>query len=470
LTGHDVLVLPWCTFNLILLCSLLTRNRIDLAVEPNAVLMHRGYVRDFLKNEVLELVSTMLQQLRQMHVVWPEKLTASPTGSVLEEYWHIHPLFSLRLREYFAKWAAKVPEGPLMGFFRGSHEGFFQYYNKRAFDLDDSDVQIAGESSEKMKFELDNFVTALYLWTTTEDASTIFSWILGRINQSFSLATLPKQQYRAVVEVLDHIVEHYRDTVTKPADSSIFHLHRSHQVQNFLKAAESLQNMSMVSEDWSLVRHYVKLIEEALDANEAAVESHQWIKAQRAQTNMVKGYEAFARYSFKEARQIFEKNLAEEPPADISATTRAGHMKLRFMNLNGILKCNGEDPDYPARLVYRDFQHLRNATTDWTSALEGLTTAHGWHEHNTFMNEFMNSCGGFFDHLKESTKDDGTLVEGVNEVSVIKSALLTKAPDRYPWAHAVHASAVWAVCTYEAISAQNYACFSGEWGCVQVSK
>jgi hypothetical protein len=382
-------------------------------VESNAELMKRGYVRDFLKNEVLGLVSTMLKLLRQMHVIWPEMLTDSSTGSILEEYWHIHPLFSLRLREYFAKWAAQVPDGPAVGFFRCSHEGFAQYYNKRAMELDDSNIQIASVSSEKMKFELDNFVTGLYLWTSIKESSILYSWILMRINQSFSLAALPKQQYRAVVEVLDHIIKHYHDAVTNPADSSVYPLHRTLQAQNYLKAAESLQNMGMVSEDWSTVRHYIKLIDEALDANEAAMESNEWIKAQRAQTNMVRGYEAFARHLFKEARHIFEQNLAEEPPSDISATTRTGYMKLRFMNLNGILKCNSEDPDYPIRLAFRDLQHLQTATMEWTTALAGLTTAHGWHDHRTSMDELMGAWGGFLDHLKDSINDDGTVVKGV---------------------------------------------------------
>ncbi|ORY05708.1 hypothetical protein BCR34DRAFT_571847, partial [Clohesyomyces aquaticus] len=394
----------------------------DLALNSNAVLMQRPYVRDFIK-AIQEPISRTLKLLLQMQVVWSEKLTAPDTGSVLEEYWHIHPLFTLRLREYYANYAdrgTQAPHGPDKSF-RSSHAGFSQYYNKRAMDLDDANVQMYMESSEKMKFELDNIVNALFIWTTTEESSTTRSQILGRINQSFSLPTLPKLQYRAVIEALDHIIDHYHDTLTIPAGPSVHAMRRTLQLQNYLKAAEILQNMSLTNEDSCSMRHYNTIIEDALVANEAIVESNVWFKIQRAWTNMMKGQEASARHSYREARQIFEDNLAQEPPTDRSAIARAAYLKLRYMNLGGLLKCSAEDPDYPLSLLFREFERLRIAIQESTTAAEGLGAAHGWQVHNNYLKSQMDSWGGLLARLERSAREDETQVEKVELIGDMHS-------------------------------------------------
>jgi hypothetical protein len=210
--------------------------------------MKHDFVKEFLKSNVQDQLQEVLKLLRQNSLIWWENCIVEAETGAVETYLRIHPLFTFRLQDYLATW---IPRGAGAGdypFFRSAYLGFATYYDKRVFEFDDSDSLNGSISREKMILELDNVTAALEIWLSTKESSYLPSYILSRIGQSFNLAILSKDQFRNVLDTLDHVVEHFRDTVTRPADAFDLQISRSVQVQSFLKAAEVLQNMYFAAE------------------------------------------------------------------------------------------------------------------------------------------------------------------------------------------------------------------------------
>jgi hypothetical protein len=177
-----------------------------------------------------------------------------------------------------------------------------------------------------------------------------------------------------------------------------------------------------------LVRHYTSIIEEVLDANEPVLESSEWVKAQRAQTRMAKGYENFARGAYKEAKEMFQANLSQGEPHDVEPTTRTAYLKLRFMNSLGLWRCQLEDPDYHFKSMKKDLGSVREKLMDWFSAAASISTGHGWDEHYKYLVDCMGLCESIIDQLVRSSEDGG---EGEGIVS--PSCSLTFALLLYPF-------------------------------------
>jgi len=376
--------------------------------------MEQAFVQEFLRDIVRDQLQEVLTLLRQKGLIWRENCFLAETGAV-EAYFHIHPLFTFRLQSYLATWAAMTREADTYySFFRSPYWGFATYYDKRVFEFDDSDSLNANISREKMVLELDNVISALEIWLSTEESSYLPSWILSRMGQSFNLAILGKDQFRKVLDTLDHIVEHFRDAVTKTPGSPKLEISQTVKVISFLRAAEILQNMYFATEEWSLVRHYTNIIEEVLDANEPVLESSEWVKAQRAQTRMVKGYESFARAAYKEAKDMFEANLAGVDPQEISTTTRVGYLKIRFMNALGLWKCQLEDPDYHLKSMSKRLESIKEKVMEWSLAASSITTGHGHNDHKYIL-DLMARWEPMIDQIFRASEDGG---EGEGIVSL----------------------------------------------------
>jgi hypothetical protein len=157
------------------------------------------------------------------------------------------------------------------------------------------------------------------------------------------------------------------------------------------------------------------LIDAVLDANKIAQERSEWVKAQSFQSNMVRGYERLALHAINDARRIFEDNLAQPIPKDIKETTRAGYLKMRFKNLNGILKCDLEDPEYHFKSVLKSLETIEKAIAEWNTATTKLTTAQGWAEHNKYLQDSAGAWRAllWISELDDSMKGEGGLEDRV---------------------------------------------------------
>jgi hypothetical protein len=305
-----------------------------------------------------------------------ESYTTNGTDSL--DYWHIHPLLTFSLRQIIAAYAEKAAGKGILSLFRSAYWGLADFYEKRLFEFDDSNVEIAKISRTKILLELDNISNALDLYFQMDVSDKYSSMILLRLAQSFNLATLPRQEYRKILGIFERTTSRYSEILLKDPDPEMFSGFRQAQLDNFVKAAGTLQNMYFATEDWALARKYAGMIETVLGANSNLIQESTYLTAHLAQTAMVRGFETFESGAIKKAKFIFSTNLAKPEPPNQTPERKMAYAKIRFMNNLGLLKCAMEDPgDHPKELM-DVFAVFEKSAIEWQEISQNFEYGKGW--------------------------------------------------------------------------------------------
>jgi hypothetical protein len=317
-----------------------------------------------------------IETLRAQKFIWNESFR-SKSGQSLQ-YWHVHPLFTFFLRQVIATYSAKANSPAAQKLLRAPYWGLADFYNRRVIEFEDTDLTSVAVSRQKLLLELENIINSLDIWLQMDDSSNLPSMILIRLSKTINMATLGKQEFKKILDVMQRTSESYQGKFLPHVDPSINSSEQRNQLVNFLQATEVLQNMAMTTEDWTSARKYALLLEKVLLSNTHLLD--QYAHVQLRQAKMTLGYEALERGFITRAKAVFAHNLEVSEPVDPKPAIGFAYAKLRFMNSLGMLKCAfQEPPDHPKMLMDLFIQFEKSAL-EWHRATESLSFNKGWTE------------------------------------------------------------------------------------------